>query len=131
MSAKALTFLLLASFAIACSDDSNDPAAPSDTPQSAVVQATPQITFTPGQVTVDLGGTVTWNFGSVPHNVSFDDAVGTPQNITGLNSNTSSSRTFDTAGTFGYECTIHPGMRGTVVVNPAASSAVVLLASGI
>ncbi len=120
---KILTVVLLAFFVGACSDDSDDPAGPpSDTSQPSVVEATPQITFNPGQVTVDLGETVTWEFGSVAHNVFFDDAAGTPDDIAGFNSNTSFSRTFDGAGTFGYECRIHPGMRGTIVVNAAGSS---------
>lgn len=124
MARRDLTFALLASLAVACSSDSDEPAGPSGTPQSAVVQATPQITFTPAQVTIQSGGTVTWQFGSVPHNLFFEDAPGTPQDIPGFNSNTSFSRTFDTEGTFDYECMIHPGMRGSVVVSSAASSAV-------
>jgi plastocyanin len=30
----------------------------------------------------------------------------------------SASRTFSTAGTFGYQCTNHAGMSGTVTVAP-------------
>jgi plastocyanin len=37
-------------------------------------------------------------------------------NITGVNANTSVTRTFDTAGTFTYTCHIHPYMQGKVVV---------------
>lgn len=122
MLARALTFMLLAPFPLACSDSGDDPAGPSGNPQSATVQATPQIAFNPGEVTIEVGGTVTWAFGSVPHNVFFDDAAGTPQDIAGFNSNTSLSRTFDAAGTFAYECMIHPGMRGAVVVSPASGS---------
>ena len=32
-------------------------------------------------------------------------------------SNTTVDRTFNTAGTFGYDCGLHPGMSGTVVVH--------------
>jgi plastocyanin len=43
-------------------------------------------------------------------------ATGTPTNISDIAS-TSVARTFTTAGTFAYHCTIHAGMNGTVVVH--------------
>jgi plastocyanin len=36
----------------------------------------------------------------------------------GLGSNATYSYTFTTAGSFGYICSIHPFMHGTVVVTP-------------
>lgn len=100
---------LLAALLAACGDD-----APTS---AAIVQATPQINFQPGQVEIAQNGAVTWEFGAVPHNVFFTPGtVGRPQDITGLNTNTSIARTFATLGTFQYECGLHPGMRGTVVV---------------
>src|SRR5258705_3047207 len=41
---------------------------------AAPVQATPSITFAPGAVTVTVGGTVTFDFGSLQHDVFFDNA---------------------------------------------------------
>jgi plastocyanin len=60
-----------------------------------------------------VGGTITWNWaGNNTHNVTF---------TTGTNSTTqnagSFARTFTTAGSFGYLCTIHgSSMSGTIVV---------------
>lgn len=101
----------------ACSDD--EPSGPSempDTPQAATIQATPQITFDPGNITVEVNQEVDWNFESVPHNVFFADVLGRPADIPGFNSNTTVTRVFTTEGTFPYDCRIHPGMSGTVVV---------------
>ena len=84
---------------------------------AATVQATPSISFAPGAVTVTVGGTVTFDFGSLAHDVFFDNAPpGAPANITAPTANKSVTLTFTTAGTFAYNCHIHPGMRGTVVV---------------
>jgi plastocyanin len=109
--------VLLASFAaalVACGSDSTAPLTPV---QAATVQATPSQRFTPNDVAVLQGGTVTFDFGSLAHNVFFDNApAGAPANIPDATTNTSVTRTFNTKGTFTYNCHIHPGMRGTVVV---------------
>ena len=84
---------------------------------AAEVEATPSLTFTPNTVTILRGGSVTFDFGSVAHNVYFDGApTGAPANIAGENANTSKSLAFNSTGTFVYNCHIHPGMHGTVVV---------------
>jgi len=84
---------------------------------AATVQATPSEQFTPGRINLTVGGTVTYAFGSLAHNVFFDNApTGAPENITAPSSNKSVTLTFNTKGTYVYNCHIHPGMRGTVVV---------------
>ena len=87
-------------------------------PDQASVTATANDTFDPATVTIRPGGTVTWTF--VPnrdHNVTF--AAGGPQptggNISTTN-NTTVARNFPNAGTYGYTCTLHAGMNGTVNV---------------
>ncbi len=85
-------------------------------PQANTVTATTSITFNPSVLTVPRGTTVTFTFESVGHNVFFDTQAGAPANIPEVLSNTSVARTFAAAGSFGYECHVHPGMRGTVVV---------------
>lgn len=83
----------------------------------ATVQATPAEQFTPSRVNLTVGGTVTYAFGSLAHNVFFDNGpTGAPDNITAPSANKSVTLTFNTKGTYVYNCHIHPGMRGTVVV---------------
>src|SRR3954452_23770152 len=41
---------------------------------AATVQATPSIKFTPNRVNLVVGGTVTFAFGTLDHNVFFDNA---------------------------------------------------------
>ena len=63
------------------------------------------------------GGTVTFAFGSVGHNVYFDnDPAGAPADIPGVNSNTNVDRVFGTAGVYTFNCHIHPDMHGTITV---------------
>ena len=80
--------------------------------------------FSPSVRTVAAGSTVTWHwddcsnngYGStcVTHNVTFDDGSGVASSS---QSSGTFSRTFATAGTFKYHCTIHgAAMSGTIVV---------------
>jgi plastocyanin len=85
-------------------------------PAANTVEATPAIAFSPATLQVNAGETVTFAFGSVPHNVFFDAQAGAPADITGSNTNVSITRQFTTAGSYSYSCHIHPSMRGTVVV---------------
>ncbi len=117
------TFLGASLLAIAaCSDSGGDGGAgpapgPSGPPSAAAsVQATAAAAFVPANVGILAGGTVTWGFGSLGHNVTFDDVVGAPADIPGVNTNTSIARTFPVAGTYPYHCTLHQGMAGTVAV---------------
>jgi plastocyanin len=84
---------------------------------AATVNATPSLAFTPGQVHLALGGSVTFAFGPVAHDVYFDnDPAGAPSNIPGANSDTSVTRTFVAPGQYQFYCHIHPGMQGTITV---------------
>lgn len=71
--------------------------------------------FTPPNVAVARGGTVTWSFGALVHNVDFQGTAGAPARIPDT-SNASVARTFGTAGTFAYVCSLHSGMNGSVLV---------------
>jgi plastocyanin len=88
----------------------------STTPATNQIIASNAIAFNPTTLTVAKGTDVTFTFQDITHNVTFDGTSGAPSNI-GNTANGSVVRTFATAGTFGYQCTIHPGMRGTVIVN--------------
>ncbi|MBM3908701.1 MAG: cupredoxin domain-containing protein [Gemmatimonadetes bacterium] len=126
-----LSVALLVS-ALACgggggSDAPTAPAAPStpSTPSAPTLPTAPAAneiiattanTFNPATLTVARGTVVTFTFQATTHNVIFNNVTGAPTNISSTSSS-SVQRTFSTAGTFGYDCTLHAGMRGSVVVN--------------
>ena len=97
---------------------SYSPTSPGTTTNPGVneVIATTSNTFNPGTLTVTKGTTVTFTFQGTTHNVTFNNVTGAPASIPNT-ANAGVQRLFDTAGTFGYNCTIHSGMSGTVVVN--------------
>ena len=86
---------------------------------TANVSATTSNTFDPSSVTITANGQVTWNFASVGHTVTFDNAAPAGGNIGTVSSpaaNSSVSRTFAASGTYPYHCAIHGGMSGEVKV---------------
>ena len=83
-------------------------------PSNVDVNATTSNTFTPSTIDIARNGTVNWIFASVTHNVNFGGTG--PANI-GNTANATVSRTFTVAGTFNYQCTIHGGMTGQVIVH--------------
>ena len=115
--------------AIACGGSSSpSPASPSSTPSltpppdapSAAVgipvgaQSLGNKAYTPDELTVEVGTTVTWtNTDSMSH-TSTSDATEWNSGIVAPGGRFSFA--FQTAGTFQYHCAIHPGMVGTVVV---------------
>ena len=103
----------------ACSSGDSGPTGSTQRGTPTVV-ATAQARFNPSAITVPVGGTVTWRFESMPHNVTFRQASGVPSNI-GTNSNASVSRSFALGGTFVYDCTLHPGMSGSVTVGQGSN----------
>jgi trimeric autotransporter adhesin len=80
---------------------------------------TPNQTFAPASLTIDAGQAVTWQFSEARHNVTFLAGTPTGGNIPDQAPGNAVSRTFSTPGTFAYECTIHTGMNGTVIVRGA------------
>lgn len=75
----------------------------------------PGNTFSPFLTTIGVGGTVTFRFGSVDHNVIFGNVAGKPADIQ-IITNANVPRTFNTKGLFPYDCTVHPGMSGQIEV---------------
>lgn len=82
-------------------------------PASATVVA-PGEAFQPAIVDVSAGGTVTWTFGSIGHQVTFT-TPGAPADIPEFQDG-SASRTFPNHGTFDYQCA-GPAMSGRVRVH--------------
>jgi len=72
--------------------------------------------FVPLTVTVAAGTTVTWtNRDEEPHTVAASDGS---FHSPGMGTGATFSHTFSSPGKFEYVCSIHPMMRGTVVVTP-------------
>lgn len=70
--------------------------------------------FAPATLTVSVGTTVTWtNRDEEPHTVAATDGS---FHSPGMGTGATFRHTFTDAGTFDYVCSIHPMMRGTVVV---------------
>ena len=80
------------------------------------VKLTADNQFSPGNVSVAVGDSVEFNWGGGFHDVVFADGAksGAPTADTGV----LYSRTFDTAGTFKYVCSVHEasGMTGAITV---------------
>ncbi len=73
--------------------------------------------FTPAEITVPVGATVTWvNRHVADHNVVADDGTfASPL----FGRGESYSFTFTEPGEYPYICSIHPAMRGTIIVVPS------------
>ena len=114
--------------AVACGSDYTSPSSPAPAPTpvptpggAATAVSIPMGAsvlgngaFTPDNLEVDAGTTVTWtNTDSVSH-TSTSNASGWDSGI--IAPGRQFSFTYQTAGTFPYHCAIHPGMVGTVVV---------------
>jgi len=68
--------------------------------------------FNPKKLTVKIGTTVTWtNDDPAPHTIAFADFTSQT-----LNTGDTYSYTFTQAGTYDYYCSIHPSMKGQIIV---------------
>ena len=68
--------------------------------------------FSPSTSRLGAGGSVTWTFsGGVAHNVTFSSGSSSSTMASGT-----FTRTFPSTGSFGYQCTIHSQMSGTINV---------------
>ena len=85
-------------------------------PQTATIDIK-NMMFTPSQITVAKGGTVTWtNNDTTTHTVVDDLSNAGGPNSGDIAPGKSYSFTFTKTGSFQYHCSIHPSMRGTIVV---------------
>jgi plastocyanin len=86
---------------------------------SASAQSAPTVTiknfsFSPMEVSVPVGGSVTWkNVDGEPHTVTSVDGL---FRSGALDTSDSFSFKFTKAGTYKYMCSIHPRMVGTITV---------------
>lgn len=84
---------------------------------SGAIVTMPGNSFIPFEVTIRAGEQVFFEFPQTIHNVIFNRITGAPQDIQQTR-NVTVARTFSVTGQFAYDCTLHPGMSGTVRVNP-------------
>ena len=93
---------------------------------AAVAAATPatvnieNFKFAPPTLTIPAGTTVVWkNEDDSPHRIG--DTTGLLKS-TALDTDATFSHTFGAPGEYPYICTLHPYMRGKIIVKPAGSS---------
>ena len=72
--------------------------------------------FTPADVDILSGGTVTFSWNGVTHNVTW---LTTPASVSNIGDRSTGSVpvTLTTTGTYNFHCTLHPGMDGTITVH--------------
>lgn len=107
-------FLLAGCGGSKSSNNSMNPTSSGNTPVMAASVSIVNFAFSPNVVHLKVGGTVTWtNKDASPHTVtdlggSFDSgSLATDQTF---------KRTFTTAGTYTYHCTIHSTMASATIV---------------
>ena len=86
-----------------------------DTAAESLAVEIKDFAFNPPEVTVPVGGSVTWtNDDPAPHTATGLDREALQSGT--LDQGESFTQTFDTAGTFDYFCEFHAGMKGSIVV---------------
>jgi plastocyanin len=111
---RSIALLAVAVTAVALAGCSSNGATADATPVATTTVDLPKsYRFAPPAIVVDVGATVTWtNNDDFTHNVTFagEDALT-------MKPGESVTRSFPTAGTFDYLCSLHPrDMTGTVTV---------------
>jgi plastocyanin len=102
----------LGALAVSCGGSSSSHSSATVPANAGAVVELKNIAFNPQTVTIKAGQTVAWKFddGSIAHNVTGE----------GFRSADMSSgvftHTFGKAGDYKYDCTIHSGMNGEVIV---------------
>lgn len=94
---------------------SNPPPPPIQISNGAAVQIV-NFSFQPATVHIKAGMTVTWTQkDSTPHTVTSTNPLGLDSQS--LSQGQEYAYTFKTPGTYEYHCSIHPSMKGTVIVD--------------
>jgi len=109
------TLLILVT--IGCGSSGNTTMAPTNGTPVSIVSGSSNLTttaYSPNPITVAVGGTITWTNNDNTAHTATDDAGG--WNSGSIAPGGSFSRTFPSAGTFPYHCTLHVNMIGSVRV---------------
>lgn len=115
---------LVMAFAVACGGGGSDSPTNPGNPGNPSNPGTPIVTtsvdlqgsaFKPADIQVSPGATVTFtNLDGINHTVTFDNTT-----ITSIDAYATGAKTVTmptATGTYAYHCTIHAGMKGTVLV---------------
>jgi plastocyanin len=109
---------LLALVAVGCGSDDAGGGGGGDKPtvlQNGEAIGMKSLKFEPAAVQAKVGQKITWrNEESIPHDVKADSGASFVSSTFGKGG--TFSFTPDKAGTIKYECTLHPGMDGTIDV---------------
>ena len=118
-SACAIMLVLTCSFSGCTSSQSPQTTTPTTQAPSGGLNAIEikNFAFSPAILTIKTGTTVTWmNQDGAVHQIASD--AGTPVAFTSdtLANGASYQFTFTQPGTYTYHCTVHPSMKGTIIV---------------
>jgi plastocyanin len=114
---KIVTILLAVFFVLTLTTVSATLAAPAGTPQTAGASKVVDVSiknsaFNPASIQISTGDTVKWtNMDSFAHTVT-----GSTFKSGNINTGQSYQFQFTKPGTYSYTCSIHPTMKGTVIV---------------
>lgn len=87
---------------------------PATAPRATAAVEIKGFAFNPATITIEKGTTVTWTQSdTAPHTVTENGNVFDSGRLT---QGQTFSYTFNVAGTFEYHCSIHPSMKGKVIV---------------
>jgi plastocyanin len=117
-SAGCAILLVFACMAAGCTSSQTTPAPSAQPVSPAGTSITMKnFAFDPPVLTVKPGTAVTWvNQDGALHTIVFDAGAPASFSSESLSTGASTSFTFTQAGTYAYHCSIHPSMKGTVVV---------------
>ncbi len=112
IAAAAAAFMLATFFTAAANAEGAAAATPA--PVSAYKVTIDNFTFSPAEISVPAGATVTFvNADDIPHTVA---AVNKAFRSRAMDTDESYSFTFATPGIYDYFCALHPHMQGKVIV---------------
>jgi plastocyanin len=112
---KRILLLGISVVLVACGGDDDDGTGPDEYPAIDTVFTPTLQDFSPSTLYIRKGGTVVFSIFGYDHNAIFEQKPGAPQDIPAT-TNRNVSRVFPVVGTFPYECRLHPGMNGEIIV---------------
>ena len=114
-----VVLLIVSCMAAGCSSYQTSPVttAPTTFTAGGNTVAIKNFAFDPSSLTVKSGTVVTWtNQDGTPHTIVSDTGSPVAFSSDPISSGVSYSFTFTQPGTYTYHCSIHPTMKGTIVV---------------